>query len=304
MYVLPVKAVTLRHLVPLVHYSGPHPTAPLKDGAHAGFTVAVALHLGIHTATKGTVTVAGAWSSAVATVPVDFSSPSDVVVRVNLTASAKDVELWWPVGVGAHRLYNVTGSFTPDGGTAAHSSASMVAASRLIGFRHVTMTTANDTDRAVVAAGGDGSAHPTFTTFFRVNGARIYARGGNMVPMDELEARVSDRALRQLIYSAAAANMNAIRIWGGGIYYPESFYSAADEQGVLIYHDLIYAQEGHSACCPWYGPCWYGRCTLPEAQSPPFGGDWSTFGNATSCSCDTAAGRTQEAEIRHQVRTN
>ena len=77
-----------------------------------------------------------------------------------------------------------------------------------------------------------------------------------MVPMDELEARVSDRALRQLVYSAADANMNAIRIWGGGIYYPESFYSAADERGVMIYHDMIYAQEGHSACCPWYGPCW------------------------------------------------
>ena len=64
---------------------------------------------------------------------------------------------------------------------------------RELGFRHVALVTANDSSAGVVAAGGDGSASPTFTTFFRVNGARVYARGGNMVPMDELEARVSVR---------------------------------------------------------------------------------------------------------------
>ena len=56
-------------------------------------------------------------------------------------------------------------------------------------------------------------------------GARIYARGGNMVPMDELEARVSDRGLRQLVRSAAAANMNMLRIWGGGVFLPQASYS-------------------------------------------------------------------------------
>ena len=91
----------LRHLVPLVHFKGAHPTTPLRDGAHAGFTVAVAVHLDVFAPTKGKLTLTGSWSSAaVAAVAVDFpSATAGATVRLNLTAAASDVELWWPVAV-------------------------------------------------------------------------------------------------------------------------------------------------------------------------------------------------------------
>ena len=186
-YILPVSTgVVIRHLVPLVHYKGMHPTTPLVDDTHAGFTVAVAVHVDVTTPVAGTLRVHGSWSdSAVATVNVNVRSPKNgLALRLNLTAKATDIKLWWPANVGGQQLYNVTASFDLSGAATVETDVRGPVASRLIGFRHVTMTTANDTDPDVVSGAHEheGSASPTFTTFFRVNGARIYARGGNMVP--------------------------------------------------------------------------------------------------------------------------
>ena len=71
----------------------------------------------------------------------------------------------------------------------------------------------------------------------KVNGADVYVRGANVVPMDEMEARLTDAAAVRMVTSAAEARMNMLRIWGGGIYQPQAFYDAADALGILIYHD-------------------------------------------------------------------
>ena len=78
---------------------------------------------------------------------------------------------------------------------------------------------------------------------FRVNGAAVYSRGGNMIPMDLLEGRFSARGHRRLVRSAAEAHFTMIRIWGGGIYHPAAFYDACDAEGILVYHDLQYNRD-------------------------------------------------------------
>ncbi len=49
--------------------------------------------------------------------------------------------------------------------------------------------------------------------FFRVNGAAIYARGGNKIPMDLIDGRLSAIAHRRLVQSAAEGNMNMLRVF-------------------------------------------------------------------------------------------
>ena len=64
--------------------------------------------------------------------------------------------------------------------------------------------------------------------------------------MEQLEGRLTTRALVELVRSAAAANMNMLRVWGGGAFAPDAFYDECDERGMLLLHDFMYAQHGHT----------------------------------------------------------
>lgn len=57
-----------------------------------------------------------------------------------------------------------------------------------------------------------------------------------------------DTSYVRLVHSAADANMNMVRIWGGGELPPGPFYDTADERGLLIFHDMMFVEEqGHGA---------------------------------------------------------
>nr|MBA3325589.1 glycoside hydrolase family 2 protein [Paracoccaceae bacterium] len=75
----------------------------------------------------------------------------------------------------------------------------------------------------------------------RVNGREVFARGANWIPADALAGRITEAATRDLLQSAADANMNMIRVWGGGRYEPPSFYEACDELGLLVWQDFMFA---------------------------------------------------------------
>jgi hypothetical protein len=79
--------------------------------------------------------------------------------------------------------------------------------------------------------------------FFRINGQAVWARGANVVPMEQLEGRFSDKAHRELVKSAFDANMNMLRVWGGGVVMPLSFYRYCDELGIMLFHDLMFVEE-------------------------------------------------------------
>ena len=116
------------------------------------------------------------------------------------------------------------------------------------GFRTSALVTIDDTDDKAFfrAMRDDEEGSGSNGMFFRVNGAVVLARGANFVPMDQLEGRLSDEAHRIAVQSAATANMNMIRVWGGGMPLPSSFYGACDEWGILLYHDMMFVDEaGH-----------------------------------------------------------
>lgn len=268
---VPRGSVAITHVTPHTAYQGAYPTSRLTDGEHGGFVVNVTIHVWVPMgAAVGSLTVTGEWDneSAVASSGKIVLSEGTNTVSLKLTATAKQIQLWWPRGVGAQPLYNVTVKWTQQADEKKlGSTTSTIVTSRRMGFRVFALVTVNDTDATVVATHASAQVNDTGThgMFFRINGAPIYSRGANMIPMEELEGRLDADAHRILVKSAADAGMNTLRVWGGGIFYPSAFYDACDKYGVLLYHDMQYASTGGGT----HGPL------------------------ATS---------TQEAELRHQIR--
>ncbi|MGW4781368.1 glycoside hydrolase family 2 protein [Streptomyces filamentosus] len=138
-----------------------------------------------------------------------------------LRLEVPEPELWWPRGYGAQPLYGLDVELLDGAGTP------LDAWSRRIGFRTVTVDRSPD-------AHGTGFA-------FVVNGVRIFARGVNWIPDDVLPSRITPERYRTRLAQAADANVDLVRIWGGGIYEDDAFYDACDELGLMVWQDFLFA---------------------------------------------------------------
>ena len=45
----------------------------------------------------------------------------------------------------------------------------------------------------------------------------------------------------KMVLDAANANMNMIRIWGGGIYEDDAFFEFCDKYGIMVWQDFMFA---------------------------------------------------------------
>ncbi len=77
--------------------------------------------------------------------------------------------------------------------------------------------------------------------YFELNGVAVFAKGANYIPNDVFIPRVSEEQYRRVINSATEANMNMLRVWGGGFYENDLFYQLCDEQGLLVWQDFMFA---------------------------------------------------------------
>ncbi len=73
----------------------------------------------------------------------------------------------------------------------------------------------------------------------------IFAKGANWIPADSFPSRITREKYARLVRDAAAANMNMLRVWGGGIYESDKFYDLCDELGILVWQDFMFA------CCAY-----------------------------------------------------
>ncbi|MDR1113353.1 MAG: hypothetical protein LBL18_06320, partial [Bacteroidales bacterium] len=76
---------------------------------------------------------------------------------------------------------------------------------------------------------------------FAVNGRPIFMKGANWIPADFFPHRVTPEKYRALLKSCKNANINMLRVWGGGIYEDDYFYDLCDELGILVWQDFMFA---------------------------------------------------------------
>ena len=125
--------------------------------------------------------------------------------------------LWWPNGLGEQPLYTVEVTLG-DG---------LDRWCKRVGLRTLTVTRKKD-------EWGESFCHC-------VNGVDVFAMGADYIPEDNLLPRVNPARTRRLLEDAKAANMNCIRVWGGGYYPDDFFYDACDELGLLVWQDFMFA---------------------------------------------------------------
>jgi len=77
--------------------------------------------------------------------------------------------------------------------------------------------------------------------YFKLNGKSVFMKGANVVPPDSFLPRVSDSTYFSLVENAKKANMNMLRVWGGGVYFDDAFYEACDANGILVWQDFMFA---------------------------------------------------------------
>ena len=77
--------------------------------------------------------------------------------------------------------------------------------------------------------------------YYKLNGKPVFMKGANVVPSDSFLPRVSDSTYFSLVENAKKANMNMLRVWGGGVYFDDAFYEACDANGILVWQDFMFA---------------------------------------------------------------
>jgi beta-mannosidase len=151
--------------------------------------------------------------------------------RATLVVDVAEAPVWWPVGYGDQPLVDLTLTLEA-------ADQELDRWQRRIGFRTVELNTSPD-------------ANGTQFTI-SVNGRPLFVKGANWIPDDHFPTRITAERLQRRLDQAVAANLNLLRVWGGGIYESEEFYRTCDERGLLVWQDFLLA----CAAYPEEAPLW------------------------------------------------
>jgi len=139
--------------------------------------------------------------------------------RIDLPLRIARPRRWFPAGYGAQDRYTFVAS-------ARDADGSVQQLRRVTGLRTVELRRQKDQwGRSMEIV---------------VNGIPIFAKGANLIPLDSFPSRVTEATMRRTLQDARDANMNMLRMWGGGHYQDERFYAIADELGIMIWQDFMF----------------------------------------------------------------
>lgn len=140
--------------------------------------------------------------------------------KIKMQYEIANPKLWWSNGLGEANLYSFTIEIS-------QKNQLMDSKKLHIGLRTIELVQEKDQF---------GSSF-----YFKLNGKPVFMKGANVVPPDSFLSRVSDSTYFSLVENAKKANMNMLRVWGGGVYFDDAFYEACDANGILVWQDFMFA---------------------------------------------------------------
>lgn len=141
--------------------------------------------------------------------------------QIKRVVTIENPRLWWPRGQGEPNLYSNTIKIKPKG-----SEYEMT----------VPFTFGIKTSELVQEKDEWGTSY-----YFKINGRKIFAKGGDYIPQDIFPARAKDKEIEKLVETMAASNFNMVRVWGGGYYPDDIFFETCDRLGIMVWQDLMFA---------------------------------------------------------------
>lgn len=139
--------------------------------------------------------------------------------RIPVEFDLKKPELWWSNGTGKASMTELE--------IVVHIGDRTERIKKTIGIRTVEVIREND---------GYGRS-----MYVRLNGHDIFCKGANWIPIDNFPDRRCRKDYISIIDAAAQANMNMLRVWGGGLYEDDMFYEACDSLGIMVWQDMAFA---------------------------------------------------------------
>ena len=147
---------------------------------------------------------------------LQFQKPEKPEIPITI----KNPKRWWPHNLGEPYLYDIK-VVVRNGKTILDS----VLVKK--GLRTIDLITEKD------------SIGESF--YFKVNDVAVYAKGANYIPQNSMQNQVTNAHYEKLLNDVVDANMNMLRVWGGGIYENDIFYDLCDEKGILVWQDFMFA---------------------------------------------------------------
>ena len=160
--------------------------------------------------------------------PIEHSANG---VRFDGAFTLKNIQLWFPNGLGKQYLYTFKFKLKYKDGV-------VYSEEKKIGLRTVELIREQDSE-------GE-------TFMFAINGKRIFAKGANWIPADNILTWIKSGDYEKLLCMAKEANMNMLRIWGGGIYEDEEFYNLCDKWGIMVWQDFMFACAEYPDHLEWF----------------------------------------------------
>ena len=146
---------------------------------------------------------------------------------MKLNFNLKNPQLWWPSGAGEQPLYTLIAVLLDSNGEE---------------LNRKTVETGIRTSEIEELPDNDGVGR-SFT--IKINGKRIFAKGANWVPADPFPSRITPEKYTLLLEQARDAGINMLRIWGGGIYEPETFWHLCNKLGIMVSQDFMLACQAY-----------------------------------------------------------